>query len=173
MKVGKQWTSRLVVDHLFHNEIKQIVDACGITDSRQWIGKWASALTQMHKSLTDEERAKYKVLAKQWKEEGPPLAVKRRFVLYVFSAEYPLLISNPSEAEERAGKYIASLLKQLESHLGVHAMVFVAYQDTAGAVKISEYVCLMFSSVKANTCKDLNPQGCLQRTISDPAMQTL
>jgi hypothetical protein len=64
-------------------------------------------------------------------------------------------------------------LKQLESHLGAHAMVFIAYQDTTGAVKISEYVCLMFSSVKANTCKALNPQGCLQRTISGPAMQTL
>jgi hypothetical protein len=92
MKVGKQWTPRLVVDHLFHNKIKQIVDACGKTNSWQWIGKWASVLTQMHKFLTDEERAKYKVLAKQWKEDGPPLAVKCWFVLYVFSAGYPLLI---------------------------------------------------------------------------------
>ena len=32
------------------------------------------------------------------------------------------------------------MLKQLEKLLGVHAVMFVTYQDTNGTVKISEYV---------------------------------
>jgi hypothetical protein len=133
----KQWTAHLVVDHLYHSEIKEIV---GITDSRARIGKWASMLSEKHESLTDDKKARYRVLAKQWRDEGPPLPVKRRCVLYVCAAEYPLLISNLSEAEEKAGKYVAAVSKQLERQLSMHAMVFVAYQDTAGAVKVSEYV---------------------------------
>jgi hypothetical protein len=140
MGMWKQWTARLVVDHLYHSEIKEIVDSYGITDSQVRIGKWASVLTEKHKSLTDEEKARDKVLASQWRDEGPPLPVKCWCILYVCAAEYPLLISNLSEAEEKAGKYVAAVLKQLERQLSMHAMVFVAYQDTAGAVKVSEYV---------------------------------
>jgi hypothetical protein len=105
MGMWKQWTARLVVDHLYHSEIKEIVDSYGITDSQVRIGKWASVLTEKHKSLTDEEKARDKVLASQWRDEGPPLPVKCWCILYVCAAEYPLLISNLSEAEEKAGWY--------------------------------------------------------------------
>ena len=33
-----------------------------------------------------------------------------------------------------------AVLKQLERQLGVHAVLVVAYKDTEGGVKISEYV---------------------------------
>ena len=45
-----------------------------------------------------------------------------------------------SEAAKSTGKYVQSALKQLWRNLGVHAMVFVAYQDGSPTVKISECV---------------------------------
>ena len=42
------------------------------------------------------------------------------------------------EAEEKAGKYVHAVLKQLEQQLGVHAVVLVAYKDTQEQVKVSE-----------------------------------
>ena len=44
------------------------------------------------------------------------------------------------EAEEKTGKYIYAVLKQLKQQLGVRAVVFVAYKDTKEEIKISEYV---------------------------------
>jgi hypothetical protein len=41
-------------------------------------------------------------------------------------------------AEEKTGKYAMSLLKQLENHLGTHAVLLVAYQDTKGELKVLE-----------------------------------
>jgi GH25 family lysozyme M1 (1,4-beta-N-acetylmuramidase) len=42
------------------------------------------------------------------------------------------------EAKEKTGKYVLSFLDHLKKHLGVHAVVFVAYQDEEDKVKISE-----------------------------------
>jgi hypothetical protein len=41
---------------------------------------------------------------------------------------------------EKTGKYVQSILDQLEHQLGVHAVVLVTYQDIKGDVKISECV---------------------------------
>ena len=62
------------------------------------------------------------------------------------------------EAEEKTGKYISSLLKQLEQQLGLHAFIFVAYKDTQDEVKISEYVLSEDSPAKSDDFKVLNPR---------------
>jgi hypothetical protein len=49
-------------------------------DPEQGIGKWSSALTLKWDSLTEEEKAKYGVIAEQWKKRGPPEEVQRRLV---------------------------------------------------------------------------------------------
>ena len=58
------------------------------------------------------------------------------------------------EAEEKTGKYISSLLKQL----GLHAFIFVAYKDTQDEVKISEYVLSEDNPAKSDDFKVLNPR---------------
>ena len=76
----KKWTARLVVNYLCHDEIKEAVKASGIKDPRQRIVQWAKALSEKYNSLTDEEKAKYGVIAKQWTNEGPPAEVKQQLV---------------------------------------------------------------------------------------------
>ena len=44
------------------------------------------------------------------------------------------------EAQEKTGKYVHAILKQLEQQLGVHAVILVAYKDTQEQVKVSEWV---------------------------------
>jgi hypothetical protein len=39
---------------------------------------------------------------------------------------------------EKTGKYVMSFLTHLKRNLGVHAVIFVAYQDEEEKVKISE-----------------------------------
>lgn len=73
--------------------------------------------------------------------------------------EYTLLINHPSLAEEKTGKYVTSILSQLEKQLGIHVVMFVTYQDSHGDVKISEYVCLAAASLNLTASKGLNPKG--------------
>ena len=49
-----------------------------------------------------------------------------------------LLTGTYREAQQKTGKYVMLFLEHLKRHLGVHAFVFVAYQDEEEAVKISE-----------------------------------
>ena len=67
----------------------EAVKAHGPLAPQQQIGKWASALTEKWESLPEEDKAKYAVLAEQWREQGPPPEVKRRLV---FQAEVWLAI---------------------------------------------------------------------------------
>jgi hypothetical protein len=53
-------------------------------------------------------------------------------------------MNGPSEAAGKTGKYVRSVLEQLERGLGVHAMVLVTYQDESGEIKISECVHSVF-----------------------------
>ena len=62
------------------------------------------------------------------------------------------------EAEEKTGKYIYAVLKQLEQQLGVRAVVFVAYKDTKEEIKISEYVHSENCLTKSNIFKALKPR---------------
>ena len=71
-------------------------------------------------------------------------------------AECAQLINYPSAAE-KTGKFVASALKQLDTQLGIHALVLIAYRDTKGEVKISEYVYIESSLSKPDTRKGLNP----------------
>ena len=48
-----------------------------------------------------------------------------------------VLTDSYSEAAQKTGKYVMSFLDHMGKHLGVHAVVFVAYQDESG-VKISK-----------------------------------
>lgn len=48
-----------------------------------------------------------------------------------------VLTNEYREAQQKTGKYVMSFLEHMGRHLGVHAVVFVAYQDEGG-VKISE-----------------------------------
>jgi len=139
----KKWTSRLVVDHLFHSEIEDIVNSSGITNPHDRIAKWSKALTEKFNSFTDKEKSKYAVIAEQWTKEGPPAEVKCRLVFTLHWSLFSLLTNNPSEATEKTGRYVRSALDQLELRLGVHAVIFITYKDVKGEIKISEYVCSM------------------------------
>ena len=57
-----------------------------------------------------------------------------------------VLTDSYSEAAQKTGKYVMSFLDHMGKHLGVHAVVFVAYQDEDG-VKISEWVLCLFSGL--------------------------
>jgi hypothetical protein len=74
------------------------------------------------------------------------------------------------EAEEKTGKYVHSLLKQLEQQLGVHAVMFVAYKDTNDEIKVSEYVFSKHTTTMANIFKALNPREYLQATDLGPSV---
>jgi phage terminase large subunit-like protein len=63
--VSKKWTGRLVVDHIWHDEIEEAVNASGITNPHQHIAKWSKAVTEKFNSLTSEEQAEYAVIAEQ------------------------------------------------------------------------------------------------------------
>ena len=80
--MAKQWTARLVADYYHHDKIKEAVGAHSSLAPQQKIGKWATALSEKWNSLSEESKAKYAVLAEQWKEKGPPPEVKRRLVSY-------------------------------------------------------------------------------------------
>ena len=140
-KVWKKWTSRLVVDHLCHDQIEDAVNSSGKTNPHERIAEWSKALTEKFNSFTDEEKAKYAVIAEQWTKDGPPVEVRRRLVFKLYWSLFALLTNNPSEATEKTGKYVRSILDQLELRLGVHAVMFVTYKDVEGEIKISEYVC--------------------------------
>ena len=149
--MGKQWTARLVTDFKHHDEIKEAVkktvEESGITDPHEKISVWSKAVTTKYNSLPEATKTEYGVLANQWKKEGPPPEIKRRSVFLLRVPKFcSPTINGPSEATEKTGKYVQSVLEQLERALGVHALVLVAYQDDSGAVKISEYVYSKFSS---------------------------
>jgi hypothetical protein len=76
--VGKQWNTQLVVDHIFHDQIKEEVNKLGELPPYERIAKWASALTKIISEMNEEDLAKYSVLAKKWKAEGPPKEIQRR-----------------------------------------------------------------------------------------------
>ena len=78
VRVGKQWNTRLVVAHFFHDQIEDTVNGLGHLAPKQRIAKWASTLTEVIKTLDDEELAKYAVILEKWKTEGPPEKVKRK-----------------------------------------------------------------------------------------------
>jgi len=48
-----------------------------------------------------------------------------------------ILTTMYSEAKQKTGKYVMSILDSLKKNLGIHAVVFVAYEDGDG-MKISE-----------------------------------
>lgn len=75
------------------------------------------------------------------------------------------------EAEEKTGKYVHSLLKQLEQQLGVHAVMFVAYKDSNDDIKISEYVFSEHTTAMANIFKALNPREYLQVIGLGPSVE--
>ena len=142
-KVWKKWTSRLVVDHLCHDEIENAVNSSGKTNPHERIAERSKALTEKFNSFTDEEKAKYTVIAEQWTKDGLPTEVRCWSVSKLSWSSFALLTNNPSEATEKTGRYIRSVLDQLEHRLGVHAVMFVTYKDVEGEIKISEYVCSM------------------------------
>jgi len=80
IKVGKQWTGRLVFDNKCHAEIAEAVTASGITDPHLRIATWSKTVTEMYNSLSEEERAQYTITAEQWNKNGPPLEIKRQSV---------------------------------------------------------------------------------------------
>jgi len=92
--VGKQWTAHLVADYFHHDEIKEAVKIHELLPPQQKIGKWAAALTEKWESLTEDQKATYALLAKEWKEKGPPPEVQRRLVFGAEMPEFILLMSN-------------------------------------------------------------------------------
>ena len=78
IKAAKQWTGRLVADFYHHDEITEAFKA----NPEPGIGKWQHLLSEKWNSLPDEQKARYGVIAEQWKEQGPPPEVRRRSVPY-------------------------------------------------------------------------------------------
>ena len=81
IKLGKKWTARLVIDHLFHAEIEDTVKASGVTGPREQIALWSKTVTNKFNSFTAEEKMKYGLIADQWTSDGPPAEVKQWFVI--------------------------------------------------------------------------------------------
>lgn len=82
VKAGKNWTSRLVIDHLFHTDIEKAVEKHGEMPPNQRIAIWASELSNLIGGLSEEDMAKYSVMAKKWNAEGPPENIQRRCVCF-------------------------------------------------------------------------------------------
>ena len=66
----------------------------------------------------------------------------------------------------KTGKYVLSFLNYLKKNLGVHAVVFVAYQDQEERLKISEWVfwlcaCPMSDAFLASSLRDCRKLGSL------------
>lgn len=89
IKIGKQWNAHLVVDYLWHEEIAKAVNDSGITDPHQWIAEWSKATSEKYESLPESEKARYAVLAEEWKKKGLPLKVKQRLVFSVRWCKLP------------------------------------------------------------------------------------
>ena len=62
------------------------------------------------------------------------------------------------EAKEKTGRYVMSFLNHLKKHLGVHAAVFVAYQDEVDLIKISEWVLWIYTHANNDTFLALSPR---------------
>ena len=76
--VGKQWNVWLVINHIFHEQIKEEVNKQGELPPNERIAKWASALTNVISRLSEEDLTKYTIIAKEWKAQGPLKEIQRR-----------------------------------------------------------------------------------------------
>ena len=80
VRVGKQWTARLVAAHFHQQQIDEALAKLEPLTPPQRIAKWSTVLSDIIKSLDEDELAKYAVIAEKWKAEGPSVEVQRRQV---------------------------------------------------------------------------------------------
>lgn len=63
----------------------------------------------------------------------------------------------------KTGKYVMSFLNHLKMNLGVHAVVFVTYQDQEEKLKISEWVSWLCTCADSDAFLALSLRGCRNR----------
>ena len=78
VQVGKQWKARWVVDYLFHKELEERMKQYESLPSTEKIGKWARELSDLIDGLSEEEMAKYTLMAEAWRKQGPPEELQRK-----------------------------------------------------------------------------------------------
>jgi len=78
VQIGKRWNTRLVVDHLFHDEIEKEVNELK-PKPEDWIGVWQSTVTTIKNRLEAEGKLpEYQAIADQWNKVGPPKEIQMR-----------------------------------------------------------------------------------------------
>jgi hypothetical protein len=77
--------------------------------SPRYLSSYKLARTKVEKKLTDDQRRKYKAMAKEWSERKLPRKVQHRYVRGNYSRMLQLADFYKYDAQERA-----------ESHQGIH-----------------------------------------------------
>ena len=79
--VGTIWNYRLVIQHLFKDDIAKHMDKTGLKSTdKGWLKKFQWAVNKVIQSLGEEDdvQAEYGEIAKAWNESEPPDEVKRK-----------------------------------------------------------------------------------------------
>ena len=156
--VGTIWNYRLVIQHLFKDDISKHMEKTGLksTDG-SWLKKFHWAVNRVIESLGEEDSVmeKYGEIAKAWNEAASPDEIKRRLVVILRT----LLLSNAylycRIAMKKSGPTINSFLKKMNEQMGVSIIGFAAYRDEEGKLCTFEYVTLLLrptSLTKAGLC---------------------
>ena len=78
VQVGKQWKARWVVGYLYHDEMEKRMKQYDSLPSKKKIGKWALELSDLIEGLSEEDMAKYTLMAEEWRNQGPPEELQRK-----------------------------------------------------------------------------------------------
>ena len=84
VRVGTVWNYRLVIQHVFKDEIAETMERTGLKSTdRGWIKKFQGAVNEVIDSIGGDDAAqeKYGEMAKTWNEIEPPEELKRKWVL--------------------------------------------------------------------------------------------
>lgn len=81
MRVGTVWNYRLVIQHVFKDELAEQMERTGLKSTdKDWIQRFQWAVNEVIKSIGGESVAqeKYGEMAKTWNETEPPEELKRK-----------------------------------------------------------------------------------------------
>jgi hypothetical protein len=79
--VGTVWNYRLVIQHLFRDEIAKHMEETGLkANDKAWLQKFQWAVNEVIKAEGGEDAAleKYGEMAKSWNEAEPPEELKKK-----------------------------------------------------------------------------------------------
>ena len=79
VQVGAAWNARLVVQHIFKEDISKKMAITGLKSSdKGWLKKFQQAVTEQISSLSKEDMQKYEEVAKKWNAGDLPEELRRK-----------------------------------------------------------------------------------------------